>query len=450
MQRAPGMPPRHVTARVAPLSSRLVLALVEDRTRERRVESIRRDFVANVSHELKTPVGAIRLLSDAVIDAADDPEAVQRFAGADAHRERAAGPAGAADHRALPAPGRRPARRAGRRVASTRSSTARSTRTSPTPTPGTSRWCRRREGPGAAGQQGAGRGRRGQPGRQRGGLLPGGLDGRGRRARRGRHHRRHHRDRPGDRHPRRPRSTGSSSGSTGSTRLGTAPPAAPGSGCRSSSTSRRRTAATSGCGPSRGRARRSRLTLPRKAHPTRHGGSRDPRAGGRGRGELQRRARPTCSARRASRWRSRPPAPEALSGVRPGRRRHRAARPDAPGHPGHGGVPADPADLQRPGDHGQREGRRGRQGRRPRARGRRLRHQAVLPARAGRPDPRGAPPRHRAGPRPDDARGRPGADGRRAARGHHRRRGRPAAAQGVRAARDVPAQPRPGADPRAS
>lgn len=80
MQRA-GMPPRHVTARVAPLSSQLVLALVEDRTRERRVESIRRDFVANVSHELKTPVGAIKLLSDAVIEAADDPEAVQRFAG---------------------------------------------------------------------------------------------------------------------------------------------------------------------------------------------------------------------------------------------------------------------------------------------------------------------------------------------------------------------------------
>ncbi|MGZ4638318.1 MAG: sensor histidine kinase [Actinomycetes bacterium] len=81
MQRAPGTPPRHVSARVAPLSSQLVLALVEDRTREHRVESIRRDFVANVSHELKTPVGAIRLLSDAVVDASDDPEAVQRFAG---------------------------------------------------------------------------------------------------------------------------------------------------------------------------------------------------------------------------------------------------------------------------------------------------------------------------------------------------------------------------------
>jgi len=75
------MPARHVTARVAPLGSRLVLVLVEDRTRERRVEAVRRDFVANVSHELKTPVGAIRLLSEAVSDASDDPEAVRRFAG---------------------------------------------------------------------------------------------------------------------------------------------------------------------------------------------------------------------------------------------------------------------------------------------------------------------------------------------------------------------------------
>ena len=79
--RTPTSPPRHVTARVAPLGSRLVLALVEDRTRERRVEAIRRDFVANVSHELKTPVGAIRLLADAVQDASGDPEAVERFAG---------------------------------------------------------------------------------------------------------------------------------------------------------------------------------------------------------------------------------------------------------------------------------------------------------------------------------------------------------------------------------
>ena len=58
-----------------------MLALVEDRTRERRVEAVRRDFVANVSHELKTPVGAIRLLAEAVSDASEDPEAVKRFAG---------------------------------------------------------------------------------------------------------------------------------------------------------------------------------------------------------------------------------------------------------------------------------------------------------------------------------------------------------------------------------
>ncbi|WP_151774290.1 sensor histidine kinase [Streptomyces abyssomicinicus] len=73
--------PLAVSARVAPLGSRLVMLLVEDLTEARRIEAVRRDFVANVSHELKTPVGALSLLSEAVMDASDDPEAVERFAG---------------------------------------------------------------------------------------------------------------------------------------------------------------------------------------------------------------------------------------------------------------------------------------------------------------------------------------------------------------------------------
>ena len=51
-------------------------ALVEDVTELRRVESVRRDFVANVSHELKTPIGALTLLAE-TIAAADDPEAAR-------------------------------------------------------------------------------------------------------------------------------------------------------------------------------------------------------------------------------------------------------------------------------------------------------------------------------------------------------------------------------------
>lgn len=72
---------KHIRARVAPLTSRLVMVLVDDRTEAQRVEAIRRDFVANVSHELKTPIGALNLLAEAVEEAKDDPDAVVRFAG---------------------------------------------------------------------------------------------------------------------------------------------------------------------------------------------------------------------------------------------------------------------------------------------------------------------------------------------------------------------------------
>lgn len=70
-----------VQVRVAQVSADHLVVLAEDLTQARRLEAIRRDFVVNVSHELKTPVGALALLAETVQDAADDPEAVRRFAG---------------------------------------------------------------------------------------------------------------------------------------------------------------------------------------------------------------------------------------------------------------------------------------------------------------------------------------------------------------------------------
>jgi two-component system, OmpR family, sensor histidine kinase SenX3 len=58
-----------------------VCLLLSDVSELRRLEAVRRDFVANVSHELKTPVGALTLLAEAIQDAADEPEVVNRFAG---------------------------------------------------------------------------------------------------------------------------------------------------------------------------------------------------------------------------------------------------------------------------------------------------------------------------------------------------------------------------------
>ncbi|MFF1573131.1 sensor histidine kinase [Leifsonia sp. NPDC058292] len=70
----------NLSVRIARLGSRYILLLAEDRTESFRLDTVRRDFVANISHELKTPIGAVSLLAEALDGASDDPEQVRRFA----------------------------------------------------------------------------------------------------------------------------------------------------------------------------------------------------------------------------------------------------------------------------------------------------------------------------------------------------------------------------------
>jgi len=70
----------YLRVRVARLGARYILLLAEDRTEAYRLDDVRRDFVANISHELKTPIGAVSLLAEALAFAADDPDQVRKFA----------------------------------------------------------------------------------------------------------------------------------------------------------------------------------------------------------------------------------------------------------------------------------------------------------------------------------------------------------------------------------
>lgn len=84
-----GVELRSVVARASGITPRLTLLVIRDITERERVEEMRRDFVANTSHELKTPVGAVTLLAEAIESAADDPDQVRHFAsrlGAEAAR----------------------------------------------------------------------------------------------------------------------------------------------------------------------------------------------------------------------------------------------------------------------------------------------------------------------------------------------------------------------------
>ena len=71
---------RYLRARAVTIGAGIVLVLVEDNTEARDFESIRRDFIANVTHEIKTPIGAIALLSEAMEGALDDPTRMHKFA----------------------------------------------------------------------------------------------------------------------------------------------------------------------------------------------------------------------------------------------------------------------------------------------------------------------------------------------------------------------------------
>lgn len=69
-----------IHAKAVKFGADYVILLVDDLTESRKLEETRRDFVGNVSHELKTPIGAISLLTEAIMGATDDPAAVLKFA----------------------------------------------------------------------------------------------------------------------------------------------------------------------------------------------------------------------------------------------------------------------------------------------------------------------------------------------------------------------------------
>ncbi len=75
----PSPAPLSAQIHTIPLGGDFVLVLVDDSSESRRLEETRRDFVANISHELKTPIGAITLLAEALQDEIDDLETVAKF-----------------------------------------------------------------------------------------------------------------------------------------------------------------------------------------------------------------------------------------------------------------------------------------------------------------------------------------------------------------------------------
>ena len=73
-----GPPPRTLVIEARPLEGSKSIAIIEDISERTRIDAVRTDFVANISHELKTPVGALSILADTIRDE-DDLKVIHRL-----------------------------------------------------------------------------------------------------------------------------------------------------------------------------------------------------------------------------------------------------------------------------------------------------------------------------------------------------------------------------------